>query len=204
MSIETNIEVQLTGRNRVTSFFRIILILPIVFWTQSLGGFSFVKAHTSLGDTLTIGSFGIVFSVVLSLLFTGQYPSYLLTFNHAILELNTRVSAYLFLLTDRYPSIERNESVSVIFPDIEGGKLLSRGMPLVKWFLAIPLYITFFFYFIVGFFMAVGGWFSILFTGKLPESIARYGVNLISFSNNIAAYATMLVTDAYPSFKLGD
>jgi len=55
------------------------------------------------------------------------------------MELHTRVISYVFLLTDRYPTFEGNESVAIIFPDIEGGKKLSRGKPLVKWFLAIPL-----------------------------------------------------------------
>ena len=62
-----------------------------------------------------------------------------MAFNHAIMELHTRVISYVFLLTDRYPTFEGNESVAIIFPDIEGGKKLSRGKPLVKWFLAIPL-----------------------------------------------------------------
>ena len=204
MSIQTDIEVTLTDRNRVTAFFRLILVLPILFWLASISPSAFSNNNSGLSEFSIIGASSFVLPIVLSLLFTGQYPSYLLTLNHALLELQTRIAAYVFLLTDRYPTIERNDSVAVIFPDVEGGKLLSRGMPLVKWFLAIPLYFVAILYYVGGVVATIIGWFSILFTGKLPESVGRYLVDLIAFSNNVSAYAFVLVTDKYPSFRLGE
>ena len=58
------------------------------------------------------------------------------------MEFGTRVAAYVLLLTDEYPTFERNPKVAVLFPDVEGGKKLNRWLPLVKWILAIPLYIV--------------------------------------------------------------
>ena len=92
----------------------------------------------------------------------------------------------------------------MIFPDIDGGKVLSRGMPLVKWFLAIPVYFVGALYSIGGLLAVIAAWFCILFTGTLPESLASYLVDLIAFWNKVLAYHAILVTDQYPSFRLGE
>ena len=192
MSIETNIEVKLTNRDRKSAFFRLVLVIPIAVW-----------AGTITNSNISFNSLGLISgSVALALLFTGIYPSYLLTFNHAILELQTRISAYLFLLTDKYPTLERNDEVSVIFPDIKGGATLSRGKAIVKWILVLPVVIVGAVYAVGGLAVVLYGWFSILFTGNLPEFAGKYIYALISFWNEIAGYALVLVTDEYPGFAL--
>ena len=192
MSIETNIEVKLTNRDRRSAFFRIILALPIMVW-----------AGTIANSSISYNSLGFISgSVALAILFTGIYPSYLLTFNHAILELQTRISAYVFLLTDKYPTLERNDEISVIFPDIKGGSTLSRGKAIVKWILVIPVVLVGFIYAIGGLPVVLYAWFSILFTGNLPERAGKYIYATISFWNEILGYAIVLVSDEYPSFAL--
>jgi hypothetical protein len=69
------------------------------------------------------------------------YPSYVLAFNDALLSLQTRVDAYLLLLSDEYPSIEENDVVSVTFPEVDAQQL-NRWLPLIKWLLALPLYLA--------------------------------------------------------------
>jgi len=193
MSIETNIEVKLTNRDRKSAFFRLILVIPIAVW-----------AGTITNSSIAFNSLGFISgSVALSLLFTGIYPSYLLTFNHAILELQTRISSYVFLLTDKYPTLERNDEVSVIFPDIQGGATLNRGKAIVKWILVLPVVLVGMVYAVGGLAVVLYGWFSILFTGKLPEQAGKYIYALISFWNEIVGYALVLVTDEYPGFSLG-
>jgi Mn2+/Fe2+ NRAMP family transporter len=130
--IKTDVEITYKKRNKTTVFWRGILVFPIAVFISSF----------AVNMNWAWASGFIVVPVFLSLLFRETYPSYLLTFNHALLELQTRVIAYALLLTDDYPSIERNKNISVIFPDIEGGKTLNRWLPLVKWFLAIPLYVV--------------------------------------------------------------
>jgi len=92
------------------------------------------------------GTLVLAAPVAAALVARNIYPSWLLTFNHAVMEFGTRFAAYFFLLTDEYPTFERNSKVAVIFPDVEGGNKLNRWLPLVKWFLAIPLYLVGFFY----------------------------------------------------------
>jgi hypothetical protein len=139
--------------------------------------------------------------VALAILFRQVYPSYLLAFNEALLSFQTRIDTYLLLLTDEYPSIEENDVVSVTFPEVNA-KELSRGLPLVKWFLAIPLYVVGFAYIIYGAVLTVIAWFSILFTGNFPEYCAEGIVGVIAFWNRVTGYALLLVTDEYPTFSL--
>jgi hypothetical protein len=130
--VQTHINVQVTDRNRKSAFFRWVLIFPVAIFLYSFTS----SMHF---DPYATGI--LVMPAGLALLFRGAYPSYLLTFNHAILELNTRITAYALLLVDDYPSIEPNPNIAVIIPDVQGGKKLSRGLPLVKWLFAIPLVI---------------------------------------------------------------
>lgn len=140
--------------------------------------------------------------VVLTLLFRGVYPSYVLQFNKAIVALSVRIAAYFLLLTDDYPSIEANEKVGVEFPEIQGGRTLSRGMPLVKWFLAIPLYIVGAVYIVYSLILTIIAWFTIVFTGEYPEWCASGVMGTVSYWNRVYGYAFVLVTDEYPSFSL--
>ncbi len=191
--IRTYIQLQVKSRDRVTVFFRAILIIPIAILADSLSG------HAS-SDSYVAGLFFI--PVVLTLLFRGVYPSYVLQFNKAIVALSVRIAAYFLLLTDDYPSIEANEKVGVEFPEIQGGRTLSRGMPLVKWFLAIPLYIVGVVYIVYAFILTIIAWFTIVFTGEYPEWCATGVMGTVSYWNRIYGYAFVLVTDEYPSFSL--
>ena len=118
------------------------------------------------------------------------------------MSLSNRVTAYLLLLTDQYPSIEESKVVTLSYPEIEDGKKLSRGMPLVKWFLAIPLYAVGIIYAIVAFVLTFVAWINILMKGTYSEKTAEFVVNVVAYWNRVYGYAFMLITDEYPSFVL--
>lgn len=192
--IETQIDVTLTERNRVTALFRIILVVPMAIFVAS-----FAPSWSTNTESWTVGF--LILPVALALVFRQIYPSYLLSFNEALLSLQTRVDAYVLLLTDEYPSIEENDVVSVTFPEVDA-KTLNRWLPLIKWFLAIPLYLVGIAYIIYGAFLTLFAWFSILFTGNFPEFCAEGIVGVIAYWNRVVGYALVLVTDEYPSFSL--
>ena len=192
--IETQIDVTLTERNRVTALFRLVLVVPIAIFVAS-----FAPSWGNNTETLTIGF--LVLPVALALVFRQVYPSYLLAFNEAFLSLQTRLNAYVFLLTDEYPSIEENDVVSVTFPEVDS-KALNRWLPLIKWLLAIPLYIVGIAYIFYGAFLTLFAWISILFSGNFPEFCAEGIVGVIAYWNRVAGYALLLVTDEYPTFSL--
>ena len=196
--IETQIDVTLTERNRVTALFRLILIVPIAIFVASFTPSVADYENTDLNG-LFVGFLAL--PVALALVFRQIYPSYLLAFNEALLSLQTRVNAYVCLLTDEYPSIEENDVVSVTFPEVDA-KALNRWMPLIKWLLAIPLYVVGIAYIIYGLFLTLFAWVSILFTGNFPEFCAEGIVGVIAYWNRVVGYALVLVTDEYPTFSL--
>ena len=196
--IETQIDVTLTDRNRVTALFRLVLVVPIAIFVASFAP-SIADSESSDLNALFTGFLAL--PVVLALVFRQVYPSYLLAFNEALLSLQTRVNAYVFLLTDEYPSIEENDVVSVTFPEVDA-KALNRYLPLVKWLLAIPLYIVGIAYIVYGAFLTLFAWISILFTGNFPEFCAEGIVGVMAYWNRVTGYALLLVTDEYPTFSL--
>lgn len=194
--IETVITVQLENRDRKSVLLRIFLVVPIAI---------FVSAFTAWSGSSEASTFlsGLLFlPVVLALVFRGIYPSYVLDFNRSLLALSTRVTAYILLLNDKYPSIEESDDVKITFPDVEGGAKLHRYLPLVKWLLAVPLYLVGFVYVIYGLAVLVFTWFTILFTGKMPAFSAEVLLGVTQYWNRIYGYAFLLVTDEYPSFSL--
>ena len=192
--IETQIDVSLTQRDRTTAFFRIILAVPMLIFVAS-----FAPSDFNSANSYAVGFF--VLPVALAIVVRQIYPTYLLAFNEALLSLQTRVDAYVFLLTDEYPSIEENEIVSVTFPVVDA-KALNRWLPLVKWLLAFPLYVVGVFYIIYAAVLTLIAWFSILFTGNYPERCAEGVVGTIAYWNRVVGYALFLVTDEYPTFSL--
>ena len=190
--VETVIQVQLTNREKKTVFWRGFLAVPVVAFLASF----------SQGTDAAWASGLIVLPLVLTLLFRGVYPSYLLSFNHSVLELNARLSSYVLLLTDDYPSIERNPNVAILLPEIEGGKKLSRGLPLIKWFLAIPLVIVGLIYAAVALVYTFIAWIITWSTGNYPAWALDVVLGTVKFWNRLYGYAVILVTDEYPSFSL--
>ncbi|CAB4865361.1 unannotated protein [freshwater metagenome] len=191
--IKTVIAVDLLNRNKATVFWRGILVVPAAIFLASFSQMS----------GMGWGSTGIlVLPAALSLLFRGIYPSYVLGFNKAFIELETRVVAYLLLLNDEYPSIEANSKVSVTFPEVNGGAALNRGLPLVKWFLAIPLYIVGIIYSLAALAVSVVAWVVTFTSGAYPKWAAEPVLGTIQYWNRVYGYAILLVTDEYPSFKI--
>ena len=192
--ILTEIHVDLDNRDKNTALFRVFLAFPVLIFLSSFSEFA---------DNLpgVIGGF-LVLPVALSLLFRNVYPSYVLAFNKALLELNNRINVYVLLLTDEYPSIEANQKVRLIYPEIDGGKKLSPWMPLVKWFLAIPLFLLGLIYAIYALALTLVAWFNVVTKGHYPEEKAEEIIKVIAYWNRLYGYALLLITDEYPSFSL--
>ena len=194
--IETFITVQLENRDRKSVALRIFLVIPMAI---------FLSAFTAWSGSAEASTFlvGLLFMpVVLALVFRGIYPSYALEFNKSLLSLSTRVTAYILVLNDSYPSIEESADVKITFPEIDGGAKLNRYLPLVKWLVAVPLYIVGFVYVIYGLAVLLFTWFTILFTGKMPAFGGEVLLGVTQFWNRVYGYAFLLVTDEYPSFSL--
>ena len=186
--------------NRLTTFFRIFVAIPILIILTLLIGGSYGWHEGNWSSQIAAG--GIVFlPTVLMLLFHKKYPKWWFDWNLAIIRFCTRVSTYVALMNDVYPSTDEEQSVHIdlSYPDAQK---LSRGLPLVKWIMAIPHYIVLFFLYIAVYVVVIIAWFAILFTGRYPRQLFDFVVSVYRWSLRVAAYAFILVTDTYPPFSL--
>ncbi len=170
--------------DRVTTFFRVIWIIPI-------------------GVILSmLNSGGLWIATALMIVFRMRYPRWWFDFVLELTRFGARVGAYLLLLMDKYPSTVDEQSVhlEIDYPDVDQD--LNRWLPLVKWLLAIPHYIVLAALTVIGVFVWVIAWFAILFTGRYPRGLFDYLVGVARWSLRVEAYVSLLVTDQYPPFSL--
>jgi hypothetical protein len=188
--------------NRLTTFFRIFTVIPIaiILFLVSAGNFDLSGMN---GWAWVYAAGGIVFlPPLLMILFRQKYPKWWFDWNIALTKFGIRVATYIGLLTDVYPSTDEEQAVHIEIPYPDVPKDLSRGLPLVKWFLAIPHYIILAFLVIAAFVCVVIAWFAILFTGRYPRGLFDFVVGVYRWSLRVDAYAFLLTTDRYPLFSL--
>jgi len=186
--VRLEIEYPARPLNRVTSAFRILLVLPILVLLWLIG---FGRASGLL--TVPVG---------LMLVFRRKYPRWWFDWHVQLNRFETRVCAYALLLDDRYPSTDEEQGVhlDMDYPDAE--RDLNRWLPLVKWFLAIPHFVVLAVLFIGVIGASIGAWFTILFSGRYPRSLFNYIVGVMRWEQRVTGYAFTLITDQYPPFRL--
>jgi len=166
-----------------------------------LSGSTFNDSHHSARNSLVIGGAAVFVPLVLMLVFRQKYPRWWFDWNLNLLRFSNRVTAYLALLDDRYPSTDEEQSVHLDFAYPEA-RQMNRLLPLVKWLLAIPHYVVLFFLGIAALVSIIVAWFAIIFTGRYPRSLFEFVVGVMRWTNRVNAYAFTLVTDQYPPFRL--
>jgi len=172
-------------RSRLSTFFRLLLIIPIAIWLYLYG---IVASIATL-----IAWFAIVI--------TAKYPAGLYSFVAGYNRLLAQTTAYGALLCDRYPPFvgdDRTYPVQVRF----AGPLTrySRLKTLFRFILAIPIVIL---RYVMGLLLEVGAvaaWFVIVIMGRLPRGLFDLLVLANSYTARSDAYL-LLLTETYPPFQ---
>src|ERR1700689_3225196 len=190
--------------NRLTSFFRIFVIIPIliVFGTVSGGTWQSTGSHSTMTHGAPAAGGLLFLGPLLMILFRQKNPRWWFDWNLELQRFGNRIGTYLALMNDSYPSTDDHQWVELDYAYPDAAADLNRWLPLVKWLLAIPHYIVLFFLDIATFFVVIAAWFAILFTGRYPRGLFSFVAGVFRWHNRVAAYAFVLVTDRYPPFRL--
>jgi hypothetical protein len=199
--------------DRLTTFFRIIWIIPIAIILGLVSGTGETVNNTIVlneaGEVIrttrdTVGGLvsGLPAATALMIIFRQRYPRWWFDFAREMTRFGARVGAYAALLTDQYPSTVEEQSVhlEIDYPDVETD--LNRYYPLIKWLLAIPHYIVLIVLTLASLFVLILAWFAILATGRYPRGLFDFVVGVGRWWLRVEAYAFLMVTDLYPPFSL--
>jgi hypothetical protein len=168
------------SRSRLTTFFRMVLLVPHIIWTYLYG--------------LAVG---VVFVVAwVGTLFGGRMPDGMHNFIVDFLAYNNRLVAYMLFLTNPYPPFNGSDPYSVNLTVPPPAKQNRLGV-LFRGFLVIPASFVAMLYGIVMSFTTGLAFFAILITGRMPRSFQRWGEKTVHYNARIAAYQ-FLLTSQYP------
>jgi uncharacterized protein DUF4389 len=186
--------------NRLTTFFRLIVAIPILIVLAALG-----NEYGSWSNDWGVAAGGgglLFFPPLLMIVFRQKYPRWWYDWNLELMRFTNRVGVFIGLMDDEYPSTDEQQSVKLDFPYPDARDGLNRWLPLVKWLLAIPHYVILVFLGLAAFVAVIVAWFAILFTGRYPRGIFDFVEGVLRWWNRVLGYAFILVTDQYPPFSL--
>jgi hypothetical protein len=173
-------------RSRLTTFFRLILAIPVAIVLYVFG---------------IVAWFGVVIAWF-AIIITGRYPKGLYDFVADFTRFLARVTAYSVLLTDVYPPFNGSHDASYPVRMEFAGPLerYSRLKTLFRVILAIPIVIL---RYVVNLLLEIGAfasWIVIVITGKMPRGLFDVMVLANSYTARSDAYL-FLLTETYPPFQ---
>jgi hypothetical protein len=176
------------AQSRLAAAFRVVLAVPHLLLLA-------LELPVSLGLA--------VLGWALALLI-GRLPGPIRRFQAAVLAHLTRTCAYLVLQTGRFPPFawqpgERHP----VRVDVAPAQPLPRLRTLVVVPLAIPAVVTAVMFGVVSLTLAIGAWFAILATGRLPRTIYDMQELAIGFQCRTLGHMPMLLTMVYPWYESG-
>lgn len=170
-------------------------LLPLIKWLLAI-------PHYIVLSVLMLVAFVVVVIAFVATVISGRYPRGMFDFLVGTLRWSANVSAYVNLMTDRYPPFSLGQisgypvTFDVAYPQ-EGR--IDRWRPILHWLLVIPFGIVAYVIAIVGSICIFLGFFAILFTRKFP--IGLFDIVLISSRWQMRAAAYVLwMTPKYPPF----
>lgn len=186
------------SRNRLTVAFRPILAIPHVLIAGGPG----VGIGIGLERTGALGAVAAVCALInwFAIVFTGRAVSGLLELQQYYLRWRARVLAYEALLRDEYPPFADSDyPVVADFPAVAGDR--KRWSVAFRIILVLPQVIVLVFVLLAWIVTAIVGWLVVLFSGRYPDGLWRFGEGVMRWILRVEAYA-LLLHDEYPPFTL--
>ena len=207
MAYPVNVAVEplLANRDRITTFFRIILAIPhlILVGGATLGATLGSRNNMTSwgGETGLLGAVAYFLAIIswFSILLAGTHIVGIRQFSTFYLRWRTRALAYLMLLEDAYPPFGDAPYPTSI--DIVEPAARDRVTVFFRLILALPHFIVLIFVLLAWCVTTVIAWFAILFTGTYPLGLYEFGVGSMRWLLRVEAYMLLLV-DEYPPFSL--
>jgi len=173
-------------RNRLTTFFRLILVIPLA---------------------IVLYLFGIIASIAiliawLAIVITGRYPQGLYDFVASFNRFLARATGYAALLCDPYPPFGGSDAPDYPVRMHFAGPLesYSRLKTFFRLILAIPIIVLRYVMNLLLEVGAVAAWVVIVVTGKMPRGLFDVMVLANSYTARSDAYV-FLLTETYPPFQ---
>jgi hypothetical protein len=171
-------------RNRLTVFFRLILVIPHLIWVALWGIVAVLALVANWFATL----------------FMGRSPEGLHTFLATYLRYQTHVWAYALLLADPYPGFGGQPGYPIDL-EVDPPQPQNRLTVFFRLILALPAFILARIMTNISELLAVFSWFVALVLGRVPEGLRNFGAFALRFEQQTNAYAYLL-TERYPSFNV--
>ena len=195
--------------DRLTTAFRIFLAIPHLLLVGAPIAITISTSRGADGDpTWRWGVAGVLGAVAgvcaligwFAILFTGRYPDGLRALVAYYLRWRVRATAYVALLRDEYPPFgDAPYPVELALAEPTGPRdRVSVGF---RPFLVIPHVLAVAVLGIAWMVTTMIAWFAILFTGRYPGSLYRFGVGVQRWSTRAEAYL-LLLHDEFPPFSL--
>lgn len=170
-------------RSRVTTFFRLLLVIPHLFVLMFWG----------------LAAYVVVIVAWFALLLTGRWPTALYDFTAQFLRYITRVYGYTFLLTDAYPPFGGGDDPGypIHVPIAPPQEEYSRLKVLLRIFYVIPAAIIQYALVIMAEIIALIAWFAIVITGRQVRGLQQLTeLGMAYMARSLGLF--MLVTETYP------
>jgi hypothetical protein len=170
-------------RNRLTVFFRLLLVIPLLLWLTIWGIAAYLSAIVAWFAGLVM----------------GQLPEGLHNFLAAFIRFETHVSAYFSIAANPYPSFTGTPGYPIDV-DIAPASPQSRLTIFFRILLAIPAFIVLYVLGLVAQVVSVLAWFYALFTGRMNRGMRDLLAYWLRYQAQTYGYV-MFLTGRYPSFS---
>lgn len=168
-------------RNRLTVFFRLILAIPYIVWLMLWSIAAFLVA--------IVGWFAA--------LITGRLPDPLHGFLAAFVRYAVHVSAFVRILGDPFPGFLGRAGSYPVDVEIDDPHPQHRAKTAFRIILALPAWLVASSFGGVALLAAIGAWFSVLFTGRIPDGLHGLLAWATRYEAQTWSYGVFL-TDRYP------